>query len=90
MQKFSARNQQLHSVSPGLLIVVIFFAAGIWWAESFALPRIHVLLGALLLFCSLFIIHNFKIQCKPLVSRIILGFLFFHLGLLQRWQNCHY
>jgi len=83
MQKFSTPNLQLHPVSPGLLVIVIFFAAGICWAERFALPNIYVLLSALLLFCSLFIIHNFKIQCKPVVSRIILGFLFFHLGLLQ-------
>ena len=87
MQNFSTRNRQLLSVSPDLLAVIVFYATGICSAESLPLPTSYVLLSALLIVCLLFHIHKSKIQLKQILSRLLLGFLFFQLGILQHIQS---
>jgi competence protein ComEC len=78
---------QLLSISPGLLIVFVFYAAGICLAKQLALSIQLVLFGLLFLLCFLFCIYKFKIQLHSTVSRALLGFLFFLLGILQYSQS---
>lgn len=83
MQSYLRRRQQQLIISPGLFIIVIFFAAGICWAETL-IPYAQVEpYAALLLLSILFIFHKFNfIQTHKALSYTILGFLFFFLGLL--------
>ena len=68
-------------ISPGLLIIVVLFAAGICWAEIFPLPSGFLLSGILLLSCFLFIIYKIRAIQSKVVLYSLLGLLFFLQGL---------
>jgi competence protein ComEC len=66
-----------------LWIIVVFYTAGICWAEIFDLPTRMVQFSSLLLTSSLFIFCKIKQKPNLIVTRSLLGLLFFLLGLLQ-------
>jgi len=83
MQSLSTRRQQSIFFSPELLIILVFYAAGISWAEILGLHTQFLLFSSLILLCFLFIIYICRIELNSTVSRFILGSLYFLLGLLQ-------
>ena len=66
-----------------LWIIVVFYTAGICWAEISDLPTRMVQFSSLLLTSSLFIFCKIKQKPNLIVTRSLLGLLFFLLGLLQ-------
>ena len=74
-------RQNLLTISPGLLIIVVFFAAGICWAETLHLHLEFLLYGILFLSGFLFIIHKHKPILPTTVSYALVGLLFLLLGL---------
>lgn len=83
MQSFPARQQKLLSISPGLFIITVFFAAGICWAETLHLPAELLSYSILLLLGFLFIFHKRQPEQFTAVAYFFLGSLFFLLGLLH-------
>jgi competence protein ComEC len=81
MQSLKTRRQKLLFISPGLLISVVFFGAGIYWAEPLQFHKEFLLSEIFLLLGLLFIIHKRKRRRHKAVSLLLLGFLFFLLGL---------
>jgi len=87
MQSTPDCRPKLFFISPGLLIIVSFFTAGICWAETLRLHSGFLLSAILLLFCSLFIIHKRRPKQYRTVSCILLGLLFLLLGLQHAGTN---
>jgi len=83
MQNHSNRCQQSFFFSPELLIILVFYAAGISWAGILGLHTHLLLLISLILLYFLYIVYKCRIEPYSTISRFILGFLFFVLGLLQ-------
>ena len=83
MQSLPVHRQKLLSISPGLLIIAVLFAAGICWARTLHLPADFLVYSILLLLCLLFIIHKRHRQQFKAVSYFLLASLFFLLGLLH-------
>ena len=81
MKNLESRRQLLLFISPGLLNIVVFFAAGIYWAAPLHLPTQFLLCGVLFLLSFLFIIHKRKLKRLRALSFFLLGLLFFLLGL---------
>jgi len=81
MQSLPSRRQNLLFISPGLLNIVVFFAAGIYWAEALRLHTEYLLYGIVLLLGLLFVIHKRKLKQHKAVSFPLLGLLFLLLGL---------
>ncbi len=83
MRTLPIHRQKLLFISPGLLLTVVCFAAGICWAETLRLHSQFLFYGILLLLALLFIIYNRKPLQFKAVSYSLLGLLYFLLGLLQ-------
>ncbi len=81
MKNLPSHRQQLLFISPGLLLIVVFFAAGIYWAHPLHLPAQFMVCGVLFLLGLLFIIHKRKLKHLRTLSFFLLGLLFFLLGL---------
>ena len=81
MQNLPKQNLQAFSISPGLLTIVTFFAAGICWAETHTYESQFHLYAILLLPGFIFIAYKRKLHNLLLYS--FLGLLFFLLGLQQ-------
>ena len=80
MQKSPSRQHQLLSLSPELLTIVTFFAAGICWADILFLNNQLILYAILLLFGLIFIFHKLKTKFHCLTFYFLLGLLFFLIG----------
>jgi competence protein ComEC len=83
MQSPPIRNQKLPFVSPGLLTIVVFYAAGICWADNLNLHSQFLLYSSLLLLFLILFIHKYKSGHYRTLSYSLLGLLFFLLGLQQ-------
>ena len=81
MQSRSTRRTNLLFISPGLLVIVVFFAAGICWAGTLHPPAELLLFSILLLVGLLFIIHKRKPKQHKFLTYLLVGILFFLLGL---------
>jgi competence protein ComEC len=81
MQNLPPHHPKLLFISPGLLIIAVFFAAGIYWAETLRFHTEFVLYEIFLLLGLLFLIHKRKLKRHKTVSLFLFGFLFFLLGL---------
>lgn len=81
MQKHLPSEEKLFNLSPVLLITVVLFGTGICWAETLYISR-EILLAAIgFLLTVLLIIHLRNLFQSNIVSTILLGILFFILGL---------
>jgi competence protein ComEC len=80
MQSLQTRAPKLLSISPGLLITVCSFAAGICLAETLQLPA-GLLLYILFLLSFLFVLHIRKQKPGKILICFLIGLLFFLLGL---------
>jgi len=81
MQKHPPHKQQLLSLSPGLITIVVFFASGICLSEILMFHDQLLLLVILLLFCIIFIFCNYKAKWHCFIFYSLLGLLFFLIGL---------
>jgi len=80
MKNHSSSPQKLLLISPGILIIVVFYAAGICWVESLNFHAQSLYYFSLLLLSLLFLIHKFSPERSGPVSFFLLGLLFFLLG----------
>jgi competence protein ComEC len=82
MRTSPTHRQKLLFISPGLLIIVVLFAAGICWAETVQPHSEFLLYGILLLLAFLFILYK-RSPRQNAFSYFFLGLLFFLLGLFH-------
>ena len=80
MQKNPFRQQQLLSISSGLLTVVTFFAAGISWAQTILLDDLLLLSAILFLSGLIFIFYTIKAKWHSFAFYFPLALLFFLIG----------
>jgi hypothetical protein len=80
MQKLPCPQQQLLSLSPGLITAVVFFASGICWTEPIILRNHFLLYVIFLLFFLIFIFYKFKAEWHCFIFYSLLCLLFFLIG----------
>jgi len=81
MQSLSAQRSKLLFISPEILATVVFFAAGICWAEALRPSAWFLLFNIFSLLVLLYIVHKINPQKHKVITCSILGILFFLLGL---------